>query len=95
MAKASKSAELKEAFLTHRDQTEQHVERIQELFELIGRRAHAKTCEAKDILEEGEEIMEEYSGSEALEAGLLAAGQAIEHYGMSRYGTLKTWASLG
>ena len=76
MAKAAKSAELKKAFLTHRDQTEQHVERLQEVFELIGRRAQAKTCEAiKGILEEGEEIMEEYSGSEALDAGLLAAAQ--------------------
>jgi ferritin-like metal-binding protein YciE len=88
-----KSAELKKAFLTHRDQTEQHVERLQEVFELIGRRAQAKTCEAiKGILEEGEEIMEEYSGSEALDAGLLAATQAGEHYEMSRHGTLKTWA---
>ena len=93
MTKAAKSAELKKAFLTHSDQTEQHVERLQEVFELIGRRAQAKTCEAiKGILEEGEEIMEEYNGSEALDAGLLAAGQAVEHYEMSRYGTLKTWA---
>ena len=93
MAKAAKSAELKKAFLTHREQTEQHIERLQEVFELIGRRAQAKTCEAiKGILEEGEEIMEEYSGSEALDAGLLAAAQALEHYEMSRYGTLKTWA---
>ena len=93
MAKAAKSAELKKAFLTHRDQTEQHVERLQEVFEIIGRRPQAKTCEAiKGILEEGEEIMEEYNGSEALDAGLLAAAQAVEHYEMSRYGTLKTWA---
>ena len=62
MAKAAKSEELKKAFLTHRDQTEQHVERLQEVFEIIGRRPQAKTCEAiKGILEEGEEIMEEYS----------------------------------
>ena len=93
MAKAAKSEELKKAFLTHRDQTEQHVERLQEVFEIIGRRPQAKTCEAiKGILEEGEEIMEEYAGSEALDAGLLAAAQAVEHYEMSRYGTLKTWA---
>ena len=60
----------------------------------IGRRPQAKTCEAiKGILEEGEEIMEEYGGSEALDAGLLAAAQAVEHYEMSRYGTLKTWAA--
>src|ERR1700759_1702844 len=93
MAKATKSPELKDAFLKHRDQTEQHVERLQEVFELIGRRPQAKTCEAiKGILEEGEEIMEEYGASQALDAGLLAAAQAVEHYEMSRYGTLKTWA---
>ena len=60
---------------------------------MIGKRARTKTCEAiKGILEEGDEIMEEYAGSEALDAGLLAGGQAVEHYEMSRYGTLKTWA---
>src|ERR1700686_1513852 len=93
MAKAAKSAELRQAFLTHRDETEVHVERLQQVFEIAGKRAQGKTCEAiKGILEEGEEIMEEYSGSEALNAGLLAAAQAVEHYEMSRYGTLKTWA---
>ena len=76
MAKAAKSGEPKKAFLTHRDQKEQHVERLQEVFEIIGRRPQAKTCEAiKGILEEGEEIMEEYAGSEVLDAGLLAAAR--------------------
>ena len=61
---------------------------------MIGKPARAKTCEAiKGILEEGDEIMEEYAGSEALDAGLLAGGQAVEHYEMSRYGTLKTRAT--
>src|SRR5580658_9950070 len=93
MAKAAQSEELKNAFMTHRDETEGHVERLQQIFEAIGKRAQTKTCEAiKGILEEGEEILEEYSGSEAQDAGLLAAGQAVEHYEMSRYGTLKTWA---
>jgi ferritin-like metal-binding protein YciE len=93
LAKAAKSEELKAAFLTHRDETEGHVERLQQVFEMIGKPARAKTCEAiKGILEEGDEIMDEYAGSEALDAGLLAGGQAVEHYEMSRYGTLKTWA---
>lgn len=93
MAKAAKTDELKQAFLTHRDQTEVHVERLQEVFEIIGKRAQAKTCEAiKGIIEEGDEIADEYKDSTALDAGLLAAGQAVEHYEMSRYGTLKTWA---
>ena len=77
----------------HREETEHHVERLQQVFEILGKRAHAKTCEAiKGILEEGEEIIDEYQDSEALDAGLLAAAQAVEHYEMSRYGTLKTWA---
>jgi ferritin-like metal-binding protein YciE len=83
MAKAAESEELKNAFLTHRDETEHHVERLQQIFEIIGKRAQAKTCEAiKGILEEGEEIM-----------GLAASAQAVEHYEMARYGTLKTWAT--
>jgi ferritin-like metal-binding protein YciE len=94
MAKATKTEALKQAFLTHRDETETHVERLQQAFELIGKRAQGKTCEAiKGILEEGDEIMEEYAESEALDAGLIAAGQAVEHYEMSRYGTLKSWAT--
>jgi ferritin-like metal-binding protein YciE len=93
MANATQSEELRNAFMTHRDETEGHVERLQQIFETMGKRAQAKTCEAiKGILEEGEEIMEEYSGSEALDAGLLASAQAVEHYEISRYGTLKNWA---
>jgi ferritin-like metal-binding protein YciE len=94
LAKAAKSDELKAAFLTHRDETEGHVDRLEKVFEMIGKRPQAKTCEAiKGILEEGDEIMDEYAGSEALDAGLLAGGQAVEHYEMSRYGTLKAWAT--
>ena len=94
MAKAAKSQELRAAFLTHRDETEEHVERLQQIFEILGKRAQAKTCEAiKGILEEGDEVAEDYAGSDALDAGLLAGGQAVEHYEMSRYGTLKTWAT--
>jgi ferritin-like metal-binding protein YciE len=94
MAKATKSPELKQAFLTHRDETEGQIERLQQVFEIAGKRATGKTCEAiKGILEEGEEIIEEFEESDALDAGLIAAGQAVEHYEMSRYGTLKAWAT--
>jgi ferritin-like metal-binding protein YciE len=93
MAKAAQSEELRNAFLTHRDETEHHVERLQQIFEIIGKRAQSKTCEAiKGILEEGEEIMDDYGDSAALDAGLAASAQAVEHYEMSRYGALKTWA---
>ncbi|GAA5624191.1 ferritin-like domain-containing protein [Brucella pseudogrignonensis] len=93
MARAANDDKLKAAFETHRDQTETHVERLQQCFELLGKRAQGKTCDAiEGILAEGEEIMEEFSDSVALDAGLISAAQAVEHYEITRYGTLKRWA---
>jgi len=93
MAKAAKSPDLKKAFETHRDETEGHVERLTEVFELIGKAPRGKTCDAiLGIIEEGKAIIEEFEGSPALDAGLVAAAQAVEHYEMARYGTLKAWA---
>lgn len=93
MAKAADSGELADAFREHREQTEGHVERLQKVFSIIGKKPQGKTCKAiLGITEEGAEIMEEYEGSPALDAGLLAAAQAVEHYEISRYGTLRTWA---
>jgi ferritin-like metal-binding protein YciE len=64
------------------------------VFELLGKRAQGKTCPAIDgIIEEGEELLEEFKGQPAIDAGLLAAAQAVEHYEIARYGTLKTWAA--
>jgi len=95
MARAAQSPELKAAFEKHKDQTEGQIERLQQVFDIIGKRAMGKTCEAIDgILAEGEEIMEEYEGAAALDAGLLAAAQAVEHYEITRYGTLKRWATV-
>ncbi|CAN5307298.1 ferritin-like domain-containing protein [soil metagenome] len=93
MAKAARSGELKVAFEEHRQQTEGHVERLEKVFGLIDQKPQGKTCAAiLGITEEGAEIMEEYEGSPALDAGLLAAAHAVEHYEISRYGTLRTWA---
>ena len=93
MAKAAQSPDLKKAFEKHRDETEGHVARLEKVFGLIDKKPQAKTCDAiVGITEEGAEIMTEYKGSPALDAGLLAAAQAVEHYEISRYGTLKTWA---
>lgn len=93
MARGAQSEELKAAFKTHKDETEIHIERLQKVFEILGKRAQGKTCPAIDgILEEGEELLEEYKGESAIDAGLVAAAQAVEHYEMARYGTLKTWA---
>jgi ferritin-like metal-binding protein YciE len=93
MAKEASSPELKQAFETHRDQTEGHVERLNEMFEQLGKPARGKTCEAiLGIIDEAKEIMEDFKGAEALDAGLASSAQAVEHYEIARYGTLKTWA---
>lgn len=93
MAKAAQSPDLKAAFEKHEDETEGQVERLQKVFEIIGKKARGKVCPAIDgIIEEGEEIMDEFKGSPALDAGLVSAAQAVEHYEITRYGTLKRWA---
>src|SRR5579864_7252454 len=94
MAKAANSDDLRAAFDKHHDETEGQIERLEKIFELLGKPARGKKCDAiEGILDEGKEIMEEYADTPALDAGLLAAAQAVEHYEISRYGTLKTWAS--
>ena len=93
LVKAAQAKELKSAFEKHRDQTEGHVERLVEVFDIFGQKPQGKTCPAIDgILKEGAEIMEDYKGTAALDAGLIGAAQAVEHYEMTRYGTLKRWA---
>jgi ferritin-like metal-binding protein YciE len=93
MARAAQSAELKAGFEKHAGETETHVERLEQVFELIGKPARGKTCDAiLGILEEGKSVMEDFKGAPALDAGLAAAAQAVEHYEIARYGTLKTWA---
>jgi ferritin-like metal-binding protein YciE len=94
MAKAAQSPDLKAAFEKHENETEGQIERLEQVFEIIGAAARGKKCDAiEGIIDEGKEIMQEYKGSPALDAGLLAAAQAVEHYEISRYGTLKTWAT--
>jgi ferritin-like metal-binding protein YciE len=93
MAKAAQNEDLKAAFEKHEAETEEQVERLEKVFELIDAKPQGKTCAAiMGIIEEGQEIIKEYKESAALDAGLLAAAQAVEHYEISRYGTLRTWA---
>ncbi|MCE7886962.1 MAG: ferritin-like domain-containing protein [Alphaproteobacteria bacterium PRO2] len=95
MAKGAQSEKLASAFEKHREETEGQIERLEKVFEIIGKRAQGKTCPAIDgIIEEGKEILEEYKDTPALDAGLVAAAQAVEHYEITRYGTLKRWAQL-
>jgi ferritin-like metal-binding protein YciE len=93
MVKAAQSDELRAGFEQHLQETEGHVERLEQIFELLGVAARGKTCDAiLGILEEGKSIMDEFKDTTALDAGLVSAAQAVEHYEIARYGTLKTWA---
>ena len=94
MAKAAQLNDAKTAFEKHRDETEKHVERLEQVFSMIDEKPHGKQCPAiMGIIEEGQEIIKEYKGSPALDAGLIGAAQAVEHYEIARYGTLKAWAA--
>lgn len=94
MKRAAQSDKLKAAFEKHQQETEGQIERLQQVFELMGKTARGKTCDAiEGIISEGEEIMDEFKGTAALDAGLISAAQAVEHYEITRYGTLKRWAN--
>ena len=93
MAKAAQSDKLRAAFEKHQIETEGQIDRLEQVFAAIDETPKGKTCDAiLGILDEGKEVMSEYKGMAALDAGLLAAGQAVEHYEIARYGTLKCWA---
>ncbi len=93
MARAAQSDELRTGFEQHLEETGGHVERLEQIFEMLGKPARGKTCDAiLGITEEGKSIMDEFKGTSALDAGLVSAAQAVEHYEIARYGTLKTWA---
>ena len=94
MAEAAASDELRTAFEKHHDETEVQIERLEKIFEMLDKPVRGKKCDAiEGILDEGKEIMKEYADTPALDAGLLAAAQAVEHYEISCYGTLKAWAT--
>ncbi len=94
MAKEATTPELKSAFETHRDETEGQIERLNQIFEQMGRPARGKTCEAiLGIIDEAKENMDDFKGTEAMDLALIASGQTVEHYEIARYGTLKSWAN--
>ncbi len=93
MAKGATEPALKEALLAHRDETANQIERLEQVFEMVGKRARGVPCEAiKGLIEETEEVLEETEVGPVRDAGLLACGQAVEHYEMARYGALIAWA---
>ena len=93
MAKAAQDPKLKKAFETHLEQTHGQIERLDKVFKLIDQKPEGVPCEAiKGILKEGDEVADEFKGSSCLDAGLIGAAQAVEHYEIARYGALRTWA---
>jgi ferritin-like metal-binding protein YciE len=93
MAKAAQNEDLKQALMHHREETEVQVERLQKAFEALGKRARAQTCEAiNGLIEEGDEVIDEFPEGTVRDAGILANAQAVEHYEMARYGTIIAWA---
>ncbi len=96
MAKAvGKDTDLAQAFEKHREQTVGQIERLEQVFEIIGKKPKAKKCEAiEGLSKEADELMEEVDCNATLQAGLLAGAQAVEHYEIARYGTLVEWAKL-
>jgi ferritin-like metal-binding protein YciE len=95
LAKKSANEKLSQAFMDHRDETEEQVKRLEKVFEAIGKKPRAKTCDAiLGIVAEGQEVIDEVEDEAVRDAGILAAAQAAEHYEIARYGTLRAWAEL-
>jgi len=95
MAKSASSPELKRAFENHAEETKTQIERLTQIFELLGKPAKGKKCEAmKGLLAEGQELMSENAEPEVLDAGLIASAQKVEHYEIAGYGTVRTWAQV-
>lgn len=93
MARKTKSPVLKKAFEAHADETKGQIERLEQVFQLLGKKPTAKECPALlGLVEEAEEVMTEAKDPDVLNAGLIACAQAVEHYEMARYGTLRAWA---
>ena len=95
MAKGASSPELKDAFEQHLEQTEGHVERLEQLFQQLGENPKGKTCRAmKGLIEEGSEILKEEGEDSVLDAGMIVAAQKVEHYEIASYGSVRTFANL-
>lgn len=95
MAKAAFNEDLKQAFETHREQTERHIGRVEECFQLMEKKPVVKKCEAMEgLIQEGEEAIEDHTEGHARDAALIAAAQKVEHYEISSYGTLRTMATV-
>jgi ferritin-like metal-binding protein YciE len=95
MAKNATNPELKEAFTNHLEETEGHVERLEQIFEMLGERAGGKKCKGMEgLIEEAKDLLEEDATEEVLDAGMISKAQHVEHYEMAGYGTVRAYARL-
>jgi ferritin-like metal-binding protein YciE len=93
MAKAASSPDLRHGFEEHLEQTKEHVQRLEKIFEDIGLKARGKKCEAMEgLVAEGKDIISEDAEPHVKDAGLIAAAQKVEHYEIAGYGSVRTWA---
>jgi ferritin-like metal-binding protein YciE len=95
MAKAASSEELRQAFESHLEETNGHVERLEQIFERLRKSSSGKVCEGmKGLLSEGAELLDEIGKGDVLDAGLISAAQRVEHYEMAGYGSVRAYAEL-
>jgi len=95
LAKGASSEELADAFKNHLEQTETHVERLEEIFEELDQTPKGKTCHGmKGLIEEGSEILKEEGEPSVIDAGIIVAAQKVEHYEIASYGSVRTFARL-
>jgi ferritin-like metal-binding protein YciE len=95
MAKSASSPQLQRAFNEHLQQTQHHVERLDEIFERLGQKPTGKKCKAMEgLIEEGKEMMLEDMNPDVLDAALIVAAQKVEHYEMAGYGSVRTYANI-
>ena len=95
MAEQANAPELQSAFEDHLEQTQEHVKRLEEVFELFEQKPKGKKCEAMaGLIEEAQDIMKEQATPPVMDAALIAAAQKVEHYEIATYGCLRTWAEL-
>lgn len=93
MAKSVGTSELKKALEHHKNETQQHVQRLEEVFKMIGQKPKGVECKAiEGIIGEAQEELKEIEGKAVCDAAIIASAQAVEHYEISRYGTLTAWA---
>jgi len=93
MAKAASNPDLQQAFTTHLEETKEHAERLEKIFETLDESPKGKKCKAMEgLIEEGKEMMEEDAEPEVLDAALISAAQKVEHYEIASYGSARTWA---